>query len=112
MHFWRGRYTQSYFSFVLAFTNYEHVVAVEKVQCLEYMVLISVLSNTPVAPLSLPTTKALQSEPLVLEASRLTDVFDAGGYRALKEAFRGSPGPLKKDGFVKEIFEVIKHNSV
>lgn len=71
------------------------------------MVLLSVLTNTPVAPLTLATTQALAEEPLVREASQLVEAYVRGAIRALLATYDASEEPLRSDTFVKEVIHAI-----
>lgn len=110
VHFRRARYTDAYLTFSVAISNYEHATMPERIKCLAYRMLTSVLTSTPVEPLALTATQELADESMVRQASRLISAYWSGGMHALKEACDCCEEPLKSDEFVKHFVDVIKLN--
>ncbi|KAH7726151.1 thyroid receptor interactor trip15 [Aphelenchoides avenae] len=107
VQFRKSRYTQAYFAFDDAFNHYEQAGSSKRTKCLAYMVLLSILANTPVAPLTLATTQVLSEEPVIRAASQLLEAYLCGGSSALLVAYCTCKAPLRSDAFVKEVIDVI-----
>lgn len=110
MHLREGEYEKSHTDFFEAFKNYDESGSQRRTQCLNYLLLVSMLTKSDINPFDSQETKPYKSDPQIVALTSLMTAYQLHDIAEFEKILRAHRAEIMADAFIREHIEDLLRN--
>lgn len=110
MHMHERLWSDAATDFFEAFKSYDEAGAMRRVQCLKYLVLASMLMESPVDPFDAQEAKPYKNDPQVLAMTDLVQAYQRNDISAFEKILKTNKQTIYDDAFIRQYIEDLLKN--